>query len=111
MLQLPLLSKINNRDIANDTKYFSINNIQEDSIMSSKGYGKSANYQTNLEINYAHSFNDKSNLNITLGYINSYERNHRNWLSLTKTALTTLDENFYSAGHQKNDIYLNSATL
>ena len=54
MLQLPLLSKINNRDIANDTKYFSINNIQEDSIMSSKGYGKSANYQTNLEINYAH---------------------------------------------------------
>lgn len=105
MLQLPLLSKINNRDIANDTKYFSINNIQEDSIMSSKGYGKSANYQTNLEINYAHSFNDKSNLNITLGYINSYERNHRNWLSLTKTALTTLDENFCSAGHQKNDIY------
>ena len=42
---------------------FSINNIQEDSIMSSKGYGKSANYQTNLEINYASFFqSDKSNL-------------------------------------------------
>ena len=37
--------------------------------------------------------------------MNSYERNFRNWTSKTANAMSTNEEHFYSAGHQKNDIY------
>lgn len=104
-LQLPWFSRINKQDIANDTKYIAASSLKEDSVMSSKGAGCSANYQTNFEINYAHTFNDVSSFNMTLGYINCYERNHRTWLSQTTTTSAILDENFYSIGHQKDDIY------
>lgn len=104
-LQLPWLHHGRDYDLANDTRYFSLGSMAVDSIMSSKGQGRSANYQASGEINYAHVFGEQSDLNITLGYINSYVRNRRDWHSQTTAETTTLDEDFYSAGHQKYDIY------
>lgn len=104
-LQLPWLSHGSSRDIANDTRYFNVDSAVPDSVMSSKGWGRSADYQASGEVNYVHSFNDNSNFNVTLGYINSYARDYRDWDSKTSTPTTTLDEEFYSKGHQKYDIY------
>lgn len=103
-LQLPLFNRTINQDLSNDTRYYALNN-KEDSLMSSKGQGHSADYQYNFEVNYTCALSDKSNLNITLGYVNSYERDSRNWTSKTTKTLSTNEESFYSLGHQKNDIY------
>ena len=84
-LQLPWLHHGRDYDLANDTRYFSLGSMAVDSIMSSKGQGRSANYQASGEINYAHVFGGQSALNITLGYINSYVRNRRDWHSQTTT--------------------------
>lgn len=104
-LQLPWLYRERDRDLANDTRYLSPGSVVADSIMSSKGQGRSVNYQASGEVNYTHAFSDLSDFNVTLGYINSYVSNRRDWQSKTLTATTTLDEDFYSAGHQKYDIY------
>jgi hypothetical protein len=104
-LQLPWYNNVKNRDIANDTRYIFPNNTDADSVMSSVGHGNSADYQASCEVNYTHVFSEKTNLNMTLGYINSYERNYREWNSKTITTLNEADEDFYSAGHQKYDIY------
>lgn len=103
-LQLPLLNRTKNRDIANDTRYFTMDN-RVDSLMSSKGQGHSSDYQTNLEVNYACDFSNNSNFNMTFGYVNGYEKNYRDWLSVTKAQFASNDETFYSAGHQNNNIY------
>ncbi len=103
-LQLPLLNRTNNHDLSNDTRYYTIDN-KMDSLMSSKGQGHSADYQYNFEVNYACALSKKSNLDITLGYVNSYERDFRSWDSETAKTTTTNEESFYSKGHQKNDIY------
>lgn len=103
-LQLPLLNRTKNRDIANDTRYLTMDN-RVDSLMSSKGQGHSSDYQTNLEVCYACDFSKNSNFNMTFGYVNGYEKNYRDWLSVTKSQSASNNETFYSAGHQNNNIY------
>jgi hypothetical protein len=104
-LQIPWYDKDKNHDIENITRYQSLNNTVTDSIMSSLGQGYSGNHQFNGEMNYAHSFNDHSDINVTAGYINNYIKNYRGWRSMTYNPLLTEDETYFSRGHQNYDIF------
>lgn len=105
-LQLPWMNRDNNRDINNITKYYKAGNSDVDSLMISKGNGKTKNYQSSGELNYEHIFTENSDFDVTFGYINNHIDNNREWNSQTLIASNAVnDEDFYSLGHQNYNIY------
>lgn len=104
-LQLPWYNRDKTHDITNDTKYYSEGHAGMDSVMTSKGVGRSKNYQLNGELNYLHKFNDSANYNITIGFISDYTNNYRGWTSVTNSSTNTITEDLHSAGNQKYNIY------
>lgn len=104
--QIPLYDRSKTTDLDNTTRYRNTSNLSVDSVMTSKGIERSKNYLFSSEAFYAHTFNDHSELMMTLGYINNYVNNNRSWLSsLESEDLRSADEEYTSLGHQKYNIY------